>query len=524
MNTPKEQVIVSLTSFPAAIPYAVQAIRSILDGSLLPDRIVLYLDTQKFPGEVLPPELEALKSECPLLEVRFDPAEIRSYKKLVPALRDFPEDVIVTIDDDIQYHRDMLRDLVRLHRQLPDAIIAHRVRKVKLDAPYRAWRKYKWYDFLFKRIHRSHLAMLTGVGGVLYPPHALDEAMLDPKLFMAMAPTNDDVWFWAAAVSKGTYVVPLPNGQRTAKGVGKPAEYALMTANLNSENDKNRQALDNIMERFPTIRQRFMHATAPSISLIVTTYNNPPFLEMVLKSILRQRVYPKEVVIADDGSGEETKRLIERYQQAFPVPLIHSWIPDCGFRLSMSRNKALIKATGDYIVMIDGDMVLTPHFIGDHQKLKQKGFFVVGSRAPLSEKATRLRLQTLNPAFYCWSPGIKRRLVLVRMPFLSSWLKGKSGISRARGCHLAFWKEDCMKVNGFEENFESWGYEDSDYFQRLLNIGIKRKNAKGMAGAVHLYHPKESRVNAGKNWQMLQETITSHRTRAQKGIDQYTTL
>ena len=77
----RPKVIVSLTSFPAAIPYAVQAIRSVLEGSLLPDKLVLYLDTDKFPGEVLPPELEALKAESSIFEVRFDPAEIRSYKK-----------------------------------------------------------------------------------------------------------------------------------------------------------------------------------------------------------------------------------------------------------------------------------------------------------------------------------------------------------------------------------------------------------------------------------------------------------
>ena len=259
---------------------------------------------------------------------------------------------------------------------------------------------------------------------------------------------------------------------------------------------------------------------APLISLIITTYNNPPFLELVLKSVLRQSVYPKEVVIADDGSGPETKKLIERYQRIFPVPLIHSWIPDLGFRASMSRNNAIVKAGGDYIVMVDGDMVLTPHFIKDHQKLMQKGFFVVGSRAPLSEKATRHRLQTLDPVFYFWSPGLMKRQVLIRIPLLSTWLKGKSGISRAKSCNIAFWKEDCVKINGFDESFEGWGYEDSDFFQRLLNIGINRKNAKGMAGAVHLYHPEENRVNAGKNWQMLQETIALKRTRARKGIDQ----
>ena len=253
-----QKIIVSLTSFPAAIPYAVEAIRSVLNGSLLPDKIVLYLDAQKFPGEVLPPALEKLKAESPILEVRFDPAEIRSYKKLLPALRDFPNDVIVTIDDDIRYHPNMLRDLVRLHKRLPNVIIAHRVRKIKFNTPYRKWRKYKWYDFIFKKYHLSHLAMQTGVGGVLYPPHSLDEKMLDPALFMTLAPTNDDVWFWAAAVSKGTYVVPLPNGQRTAKGVGKPLELSLMSVNLNPKGDKNREAFDKIMGKFPAIRQKLI--------------------------------------------------------------------------------------------------------------------------------------------------------------------------------------------------------------------------------------------------------------------------
>lgn len=254
----KQKIIVSLTSFPAAIPYAVEAIRYILKGSLQPDKIVLYLDTQKFPGGMLPSELETLKAESSIFEVRFDPAEIRSYKKLIPALRDFPDDIIVTIDDDIQYHPNLLRDLVRLHKRLPDAIIAHRVRRVRLNAPYRAWRKYKWYDFIFRKYHFSRLAMQTGVGGVLYPPHSLDEKMLDPGLFMAMAPTNDDIWFWAAAVSRGTYVVPLPNGQRTAKGVGKPRELSLMSVNLNPEDDKNRKVFDKIMEEFPTVRQRLI--------------------------------------------------------------------------------------------------------------------------------------------------------------------------------------------------------------------------------------------------------------------------
>lgn len=257
--TDKQRIIVSLTSFPAAIPYAVQAIRSVLNGSMLPDKVVLYLDTQKYPEGIIPNELEKLKNESEIFEVRFDPAEIRSYKKLIPALRDFPNDIIVTIDDDILYHADLLRDLVNLHKYLPEAIIAHRVRRIQLNAPYKKWRKYKWYDFVFKRYHFDYHAMQTGVGGVLYPPNSLDESMLDPNLFMSMAPTNDDVWFWAAAVLHGTYVVPVPKGKRHPLEIGKPREFSLKTVNLKQGDDRNREALNNILEHYPVIKQRIEH-------------------------------------------------------------------------------------------------------------------------------------------------------------------------------------------------------------------------------------------------------------------------
>lgn len=250
------QIIVSLTSFPAAIPYAVQAIRSILNGTLQPDKVVLYLDTQKFPDGILPSELETLKAESAIFEVRFDPAEIRSYKKLIPALRDFPNDIIVTIDDDIYYHPKMLHDLMHLHKRIPNAIIAHRVRRVLLNEPYKKWRKYKWYDFILKKYIFKHHAMQTGVGGVLYPPHSIDEKMLDPSLYMTMAPTNDDVWFWAAAISKGTYVVPVPGWHHKLIEIGKPKEFALKTVNLKRGDDRNREALDRILEHYPIIKQK----------------------------------------------------------------------------------------------------------------------------------------------------------------------------------------------------------------------------------------------------------------------------
>lgn len=250
------EIIVSLTSFPAAISYAIQAIRSILNGSVLPDRLVLYLTYSQFGAEGVPQEILSLAEQDPVFEVRNYDTDIRSYRKLIPALQDFPEDVIVTIDDDVLYHRDMLRDLLQLHHKLPKAIIAHRVRKISLHAPYKKWRKYRWYDFLLKRYHFNYLAMPTGIGGVLYPPHALDTDMLNPADFMKWAPTNDDVWFWAAAVSKGTYVVPLPNGKRRPAEIGKPGAISLTTVNVRSGEDRNRMALNHILEHYPKVRER----------------------------------------------------------------------------------------------------------------------------------------------------------------------------------------------------------------------------------------------------------------------------
>ena len=98
--------------------------------------------------------------------------------------------------------------------------------------------------------------MQTGVGGVLYPPHSLDESMLDPEVFMKLAPTTDDVWFWAAAVSKGTYVIPVPFGKSAAKGIGKPEQISLRHINLNPGDDKNRKAFEKIVEYYPKISKR----------------------------------------------------------------------------------------------------------------------------------------------------------------------------------------------------------------------------------------------------------------------------
>lgn len=251
----KEQVIVSLTSFPAAISYVIPTVKSLLRGSILPDKIVLYLTFSQFGEKGLPSELNELSEKYPIFEIRNYDRDIRSYRKLIPALIDFPDAVIVTVDDDVCYHKDMLRDLLRLHAELPNAVLAHRAKRMKPGKPYRTWSKYRWYDFLFKRIHSGYKNIQTGVGGVLYPPDSLKKEMLDEDIFVKIAPTTDDIWFWAAAVANGYPVVPVPFGHNKPKGVGKPKELSLKTVNFKSGTDRNAEALEAIFEKYPNIKQ-----------------------------------------------------------------------------------------------------------------------------------------------------------------------------------------------------------------------------------------------------------------------------
>lgn len=270
------------------------------------------------------------------------------------------------------------------------------------------------------------------------------------------------------------------------------------------------------------MKQRIANDT----SLIVTTYNNPAFLKIVLKSIMRQKMLPAEVVIADDGSTEETRDLITRYQKIFPVPLVHSWIPDEGFRVAMSRNVGIAKAKGEYIIIIDGDIVLSPSFVKDHVTYRKKGYFVTGDRAHLSEAETKKRVISLNPTFSFFTHGLRYRFKMLHIPlshFLYRGYMKRDGRRKLVSCNMAFWKSDIVAVNGFEELMTGWGCEDTELALRFYHIGLKRKHLRGVASCVHLYHkPRKGKDESFmKNYRIEEETLKSGRKCATKGIDQY---
>lgn len=264
-------------------------------------------------------------------------------------------------------------------------------------------------------------------------------------------------------------------------------------------------------------------------SLIITTYNRPDALEAVLVSILQQKRLPQEVVIADDGSTDVTRNLILSYQNKFPMPLIHSWHQDNGFRLAESRNKAIAKTTSEYIIMIDGDMILHPLFVFDHIHHAKKGTFIQGSRVMFSESKTRVYLASPNlyKPIHWYQQGVEtrleKRLSACRIPlFTNLFMKETIHNHKAiRGCNMSFFKEDVIKVNGFNNKFVGWGREDSEFVERLFNRGIKRRNIKFAAIAYHLYHKEEPRASLKENDILLQKAINEKLSYCDDGLNKF---
>jgi glycosyltransferase involved in cell wall biosynthesis len=260
----------------------------------------------------------------------------------------------------------------------------------------------------------------------------------------------------------------------------------------------------------------------PTCSLIATTYNWPESLELLLLSIVNQTILPNEVIIADDGSREDTKELIEIFQKVFPIPLIHVWHEDKGFRLATIRNKAISKAKYHYILQIDGDIIPNRSFVKDHLTFAKKEQYLYGSRVNIQEKLLQKLFFEKIIDFNLFSKGIKKRGRTIRFPFLMNFVKNVDKRSRKlRGCNMSFWKEDFIKINGYNESIIGWGMEDSEMIQRLHNIGIKGKRLKFAGIAYHVYHKEQSKSHIEINNEIERLTTEKKLTFIEKGINQY---
>lgn len=245
-----------------------------------------------------------------------------------------------------------------------------------------------------------------------------------------------------------------------------------------------------------------------SVALIISTYNWPEALELVLKSIARQTSMPDEIIIADDGSSQVTADLIENFRNLYQLPFIHIWHEDKGFRKSRILNKAVKEVKSSYIIEIDGDIILDPDFVEDHRNAAEEGYFVQGSRAMVTAEKSKdiLESKEINLSFL--SSGLCNRFNALHAPTFS-WIFQilPSNPYHIKGCNLAFWKSDYVSINGYNNTFNGWGGEDYEFGARLLHRGIKRKLLKFAALSFHIYHLTNSRRNSDANDVIYRKTL-----------------
>lgn len=267
------------------------------------------------------------------------------------------------------------------------------------------------------------------------------------------------------------------------------------------------------------------------ISVIITTYNRPKALSIALDSLMQQTQLPHEVIVADDGSDSTTKELLDSiYFDFFPIK--HIWQEDNGFQAAAIRNRATAQATGDYLIYLDGDIAVLPHFIERHLALAEPNWFVAGNRILLNQQITQLwesnRLSLFKWNRFDWlkariNGSVNRLLPFINISAKKAWRKKKkTDWKGAKTCNLAVWKKDLLAINGFDEAYQGWGHEDADLAIRLIHTGIYRKDGRFSVPALHLWHKENSRHNEKENWQRLQDRIADKDyTWAEKGLDQY---
>ena len=244
------RLIVSLTSFPARIKTVSYTIESILLQNKRPNMVVLWLGDDKFPNKEqdLPKSLTRLTQFG--LTIKWC-KDIRSYTKLVPSIEEFPEDIIVTVDDDVWYPPHWLENLWKSYLKAPNCIHADRVMQVRVTDG-KIDKYVDWKFQIFGPKEPSYLWHFTGTGGVLYPPHCLHEDVNDREKFLVLAPSVDDIWFWAMAILNHTKCIVIENNIYTFEGVFIVNNTSLWSSNMFDRND---EALNKIMELYPEVKE-----------------------------------------------------------------------------------------------------------------------------------------------------------------------------------------------------------------------------------------------------------------------------
>lgn len=255
-RTPR--LIVSLTSFPERTPEIHFTIYSLLTQTLKPDEVILWLAQSQYPNGLDDlPEVLLKLTKCGLTIKWCE--DLRSYKKLLPALQEYPDDVIVIVDDDVYYPEDWLEKLYGEHLKAPETVIGHRLHHIRLDnmgspLPYKLWKKNT------TQIKPSYRNFLTGCGGVLYPPHSLYKDVCDVHLIRKLAPYADDIWFWAMSLLNNVKIKTFKGRYRKVLLVNPEREMRqteeLTLTKLNIAGSGNDKQMADVVAYYPVLLEK----------------------------------------------------------------------------------------------------------------------------------------------------------------------------------------------------------------------------------------------------------------------------
>ena len=267
-----------------------------------------------------------------------------------------------------------------------------------------------------------------------------------------------------------------------------------------------------------------------NVSVIFTTYNHPKWLEKTLWGFSIQTHNSFEILVADDGSGPETKAVIDRVREESGMDIQHVWHEDNGFQKCVIMNKALLAAKYDYVVFTDGDCIPAPDFLEWHVKLAEKNKFLSGGYVKLpidvSRNITRQDIVAGLATDAAWlkQQGVSASLKLLKLTNSASLGTVLDSLSTTRaswnGHNASTWKEHALAINGFDERMQ-YGGQDREFGERLENMGIKGKRIRFRAACVHLDHPRgyARPESIAKNKAIRAETRSKKIKRTSYGIE-----
>lgn len=265
-------------------------------------------------------------------------------------------------------------------------------------------------------------------------------------------------------------------------------------------------------------------------SVIISTYNAEAWLEKVLLGFNVQTEKDFEIIIADDGSGPKTRELIEQMRIKLSTPIIHVWHEDNGFQKTQILNKAIVRATTDYLIFTDGDCIPRKDFVSTHLEFREKGYFLSGGYFKLPMSVSKIITEKDIVSQSCFdvkwllqqglkksyknskisASKLKARILNILTPTNASW----------NGHNASGWKSDLVAVNGFNQEMQ-YGGEDRELGERLFNKGLKSKQIRYSAICIHLDHSR-GYVNAAaleKNKQIRKITKMQKVIRTSTGIE-----